>query len=141
MHLLDINVWLALAFVAHEHHQSAKSWFDGLPEDLRCFFCRYTQQGFLRLANNPSAFPGIAVSQSEAWTMYDLFLDDPRVEFADEPPTLEPTWRHSTQRQEFSTKVWGDAYLAAFAQAADLELVTFDKGFVQYKNLRHTILS
>jgi hypothetical protein len=140
MHLLDINVWLALAFVAHEHHQPAKSWFARLPDDRRCFFCRFTQQGFLRLANNPIAFPAIAVTQGEAWTMYDLFLNDPRVDFADEPPTLETIWRQLTQQPQFSTKVWGDAYLAAFAQAADLELVTFDKGFAQYKNLRHAIL-
>lgn len=113
MHLPDINVWLALAFIAHEHHMAAKSWFDGLPEDRRCFFCRFTQQGFLRLANNPTAFPGIAVTQSEAWTMYDLFLNDPRVEFADEAPTVETICRRLTQQQQFSPKVWGDAYLAA----------------------------
>jgi len=54
MHLLDINVWVALAFLAHHHHVPAKRWFDGLPDSSRCYFCRFTQQGFLRLANNPA---------------------------------------------------------------------------------------
>jgi predicted nucleic acid-binding protein len=46
-----------------------------------------------------------------------------------------------TQRKTFSPNVWSDAYLAAFAQAADFEVVTFDKGFMQYKNVRVAILS
>ncbi len=33
------------------------------------------------------------------------------------------------------------AFLAAFARAADLELVTFDKGFAQCTDLRCAILS
>jgi hypothetical protein len=141
MHLLDTNVWLALAFAAHQHHISAKFWFDALPDDRRCYFCRFTQQGFLRLANNPNLFPGIAVTQAEAWSMYDAFHNDPRVEFADEPPSLETIWRQLTQRPTFSSKSLSDAYLVAFAQAAGLELVSFDKGFAQYTSARHTILS
>ncbi len=34
-----------------------------------------------------------------------------------------------------------DAYLAAFAKAADFELVTFDRGLAEYRDLRCTILS
>jgi len=36
---------------------------------------------------------------------------------------------------------WADAYLAAFAKTANLELITFDKGFAQFAGLRLTILS
>ena len=46
-----------------------------------------------------------------------------------------------TQLPSFSTNVWTDAYLAAFATVADFELVTFDQGFLQFKNLRRTVLS
>ena len=52
MYLLDVNVWLALAFDTHVHHTVAKNWFDGLPTG-RFVFCRMTQQGFLRLATDP----------------------------------------------------------------------------------------
>lgn len=141
MHLPDINVWLALTFVTHVHHNSAQSWFDGLPGDRRCYFCRFTQQDFLRLANNPKVFPQAAVTQDVAWKLYDTIVSDTRIEFASEPPLLEPIWRQFTGLPRFSPNAWSDAYLAAFALAGGYEVVTFDKGFAQYKNLRCKILS
>jgi len=140
MYLADINLWLALAFRSHIHHESGTNWFEGLSNDS-CAFCRLTQQGFLRLATNPKALGAEAVSMSDAWLMFDEFLSDPRVSFAYEPATIEPLWRGYTMRRSFSPKVWSDAYLAAFALGAGLELVTFDKGFAQFQGLHCTILS
>jgi toxin-antitoxin system PIN domain toxin len=140
MHLLDINVWLALTFDAHFHHPAAKTWFDGLPGDALCFFCRHTQQGFLRLTTNQSVFGKHALILPDAWQKYDAFLGDPRVAFADEPAGLEHHWRMFTQIQSYSPHVWNDAYLAAFALAGGLNIVTFDKGFSQYQNVTCTIL-
>ena len=140
MLLPDVNVWLALAFDGHAHYSAAKQWFDGLSDQV-CYFCRLTQQGFLRLATNPSVFGKNAVTLPDAWQKYDDFLSDIRVSYAEEPYGLEDFWREYTQRQSFSPKVWNDAYLAAFARAAGLELITFDNGFTQYKNLSCTILS
>ena len=141
MYLPDINFWLALAFIAHVHHRSAHRWFDGL-RICRCFFCRFTQHGFLRLANNPRAFPLIAVTQVEAWKLYDTFVSNPRIDIASEPLTLETFWRQFTQLPQFSPHGWSDAYLAALSRRPPIfELVTFDKGFSQYRNLHLTILS
>lgn len=72
--------------------------------------------------------------------MYDDLLADPRVVFSEEPARLERVWRTYTRRRTFSSKVWNDGYLAAFAHTAGYELVTFDKGFSQYANLQLTIL-
>ena len=141
MHLPDINVWLALTFDLHVHHPAAKTWFDSLPSDAVCFFSRLTQQGFLRLATNPRVFGKHAVTLPDAWQKYDILLSDPRVAFAEEPADIENHWRTFTQSQSFSPQVWNDAYLAAFALAGNLELVTFDRGFSQYPNLTCTILS
>lgn len=140
MFLADVNVWLALAFESHVHHPSARNWFDSAA-DGSCFFCRLTQQGFLRLATNPKAFGDEAVPLRDAWRLYDAFVGDPRVACAVEPPNLEVLWRGHTQRRSFSPKVWNDAYLAAFAEAASLEIVTFDSGFTQYQSAQCTILS
>ena len=140
MFLPDINVWLAVAFASHSHQTPAKNWFDRL-SDERCSFCRLTQQGFLRLATNPKAFGKEALSMANAWRIYDTLLRDPLVSFSDEPDGLEPIWRGYTKRRTFSPKVWNDAFLAAFARAAGYELVTFDKAFTQYANLKCTILS
>ena len=92
MHLPDINVWLALAFEVHAHHRRAAEWFDQ-QEAGSCAFCRLTQQGFLRLATNPSVFGDEAVTVSRAWGCYDLLLADERVHFSDEPSGVEPLWR------------------------------------------------
>jgi predicted nucleic acid-binding protein len=54
---------------------------------------------------------------------------------------LETHWRNLTQGQSFSTKVWNDAYLAAFALAAGLKMITFDQAFAKYPNIKSTILS
>ena len=140
MLLPDVNVWPALTFDSHAHHPTAKSWFDALSSQP-CLFCRTTQQGFLRLATNGTVFGTNALSLGEAWEKYDILQSDPYVSYIDEPAGVEPLWRDHTKKRSFSPKVWNDAYLAAFAQAANLEVVTFDRGFAQYQNLRCAILS
>lgn len=139
MHLLDVNVWLALAFGSHVHHLAAKKWFDDSVPD-KCYFCRATQMGFLRLATNAKAFPQDAVSMSRAWAMYDLMIADLRIEYAEEPVDVLAIWRRNTQGTSFSPKVWMDAYLAAFAESADLQVVTFDQAFRHFASARTTIL-
>ena len=47
----DVNVWMALSFQGHVHHEIAREWFESLddPDDARLCFCRITQLSFLRL--------------------------------------------------------------------------------------------
>jgi toxin-antitoxin system PIN domain toxin len=138
MHLLDVNVWLALAFQRHTHHPAAARWFGRTAAG--CVFCRLTQAGFLRLATSASAIGPAAVKMADAWRAYDIFRADPKILYADEPAGLESVWRTNTQNLSFSPKVWNDAYLAAFAQLAGLEVVTFDQGFAQFSKIKLTIL-
>lgn len=140
MQLPDINFWLALAFQSHGHHGAAKAWMLSATEQS-CCFCRLTQLGFLRLSTNRKIFPQDARTMREAWDLYDELLSDIRVVYAEEPEETEATWRSLTPGSLYSTNVWADAYLAAFALTADLEVITFDHGFSQYQNLRCTILS
>src|SRR5262245_60114861 len=98
--LPDVNVWVAMTFDSHVHHLSAKAWFDAL-SDESVFFCRMTQQGFLRLATNPKAVGTDALTLSEAWQKYDVYLRDPRIGFANEPMNIEPQWRLFTQGRTF----------------------------------------
>jgi toxin-antitoxin system PIN domain toxin len=140
MFLPYINVWLALTFDSHVHHERAKRWFDALTTEP-IYFCRSTQQGFLRVATNPMAFGADAVTMSNAWRWYDLFLADGRIAFASEPAGIEPLWRGYTAGQTFSPKVWNDANLAAFANVAGWRLVTFDQAFVQYVGAAACVLA
>ena len=139
MHLPDINVWLALAFEVHFHHGTAKTWFEGTEPDS-CAFCRLIQQGFLRLATNPAVFKDEAVTMDVAWSCYDKLLEDERVYFMREPEGLEMAWRVSTRNLGYSHRVWNDTYLVAFAQTANLDIITFDQGFREYNTIRSTIL-
>lgn len=140
MYLLDINVWLALAFSQHKHHTSAHSWFGALPTNRQCNFCRYTQRGFLRLSTNPKSNPLQTQTMTQAWAIYDGLLRDPRIGFLAEPDVLESHWRQFSQLGSYSHNLWNDAYLAAFALAGNYEVVTFDKGFAQFPGLAATIL-
>jgi toxin-antitoxin system PIN domain toxin len=140
MLLPDVNVWLALAFAAHVHHLAARKWFDGLTDEI-CYFCRLTQQGFLRLSTNASVFGKDALTLPEAWEKFDLMMSDARVSVVAEPADIEVPWRANTHHQSFSPHVWNDAYLAAFAELADLEIVTFDHGFKQYPAVKLVVLS
>src|SRR5438105_1240252 len=139
MFLPDINFWLALTFEVHAHHVRAKEFFDTHPAD-EFSFCRFTQQGLLRIASNATVFHKEAVSLRQGWHLYDRILSDPRVRLADEPTDLEQYWRNYTNIESASPKLSSDAYLAAFARSADFQLVTFDKGFHQFKYLNFVIV-
>ncbi len=139
MHLPDINFWLALVFEVHAHHIQAKAWFEDAGADS-CAFCRLTQQGFLRLATNPAVFKEEAVTMGAAWSCYDQLIADERAYYMQEPDELEQAWRRFTEGRTYSHKVWNDAYLAAFSQKADLKIVTFDRGFRNYKDTEVTLL-
>lgn len=139
MFLPDINFWLALAFDADARHPSAKSWFDALAGET-CCFCRYTQQGFLRLANNPKVYPNDFLTPPAAWQAFDTMMTDSRIAFANEPADLETHWRRLTPVSGNAANCWNDAYLAAFAIAKQCEVVTYDSGFKKYAGLKYVVL-
>jgi uncharacterized protein len=140
MYLPDINVWLALAFEAHDQHRTAADWFATLGA-RSCAFCRFTQQGFLRLAANPAVLHDEAVTIVEAWSCYDTLLSDDRVFYLAEPAGLEQNWRrHTRKRGGYTHRVWNHAYLVAFAEAAGLVNVSFDRAFKDYVGVESVIL-
>ncbi|MFP4444086.1 MAG: TA system VapC family ribonuclease toxin [Spirochaetia bacterium] len=140
MYLLDINIWLALTFDAHEHHHHAGIWFDTNAEK-GCAFCRLTQMGFLRIATNRGIFGEDTLTLQDAWYYSEMLLNDYRIDFYNEPVGTEHFWKLFTSGKEYSPKVWNDAYLAAFTRAGDFHLVSFDRGFHKYSDLKMTILN
>lgn len=127
----DLNVWLALSYQAHIHHRVAREWFDSLPGSARLCFCRVTQIGFLRLLNTPAIMDAEVLTQKQAWGIYDHWLEDERIVFAEEPSTLEPIFRAGTQASRCEKKGWNDSYLLAFAQSSGFQMVTFDRAVHQ----------
>jgi uncharacterized protein len=124
----DINVWVALTYEGHAHHRTAASWFATLKPDISLVFCRLTQLGLLRLLTTDAVMGDEVMTQPQAWAAYDRWLQDPRVEFVDEPAEIEARFRALTRLRQPATKDWADSYLAAFAAVGQLTLVTFDRG-------------
>jgi toxin-antitoxin system PIN domain toxin len=125
----DINVWLALTHARHVHHDVANDWLATRESDVRLRFCRVTQLGFLRLLTAEVVMGEDVLSQVEAWKAYDRWLATGHVEMSEEPPRLDPGFRRLSRSRHASPKNWGDAYLAAFAEASEMTLVTFDRSF------------
>ena len=67
------------------------------------------------------------LSQTEAWRVYDRWLEDDRILFLEEPPLLGAPFRALSQQERPAPKNWADSYLAAFAIVGGLQLVTFDQ--------------
>jgi len=124
----DINVWVALTYDGHTHHSHAAKWFATLSPNTTLSFCRFTQLGLLRLLTAPAVMSDEVMTQPQAWAIYDHWLSDPRVEFVEEPSDLDTRFRSLTRLRQPATKDWADSYLAAFAMAGRLTLVTFDRG-------------
>jgi toxin-antitoxin system PIN domain toxin len=123
----DINVWVALTHAQHVHHLVASDWFDSLQPDVRFCFCRFTQLGLLRLLTAQAVMSDDVMRQAEAWAVYDRWLENERVSFAEEPHGLERRFRALTRGKQAAPKVWADAYLIAFAETSQFTLVTFDR--------------
>ena len=67
------------------------------------------------------------MTQRQAWRAYEDLRLDPRVDMLAEPSNLELILHRLSDRDEVSPKRWNDDYLIAFAEAAGLTLVTFDR--------------
>jgi uncharacterized protein len=138
--LIDANLWLALAFSDHEHHLKGKSWFDE-QRDGACAFCRVTQLALLRHLTNSRIMGKFVLTQEQAWRAFDEFMADPRCLFLDEPQSVESYFRSLTQASTSSLERWTDSYLARFALANGLQLVTFDRGFRRFDTLDLLVLT
>lgn len=145
MTLCDSNVWLALALSEHVHHSVARAWLKTVDKPESVFLCRATQQAILRLLTNPSVLGlyGLPpLTNRQAWSICEALLADDRIAYhADEPAGLEPLWKEYALRGTASSKLWMDAYLAAFARAGGYRMVTTDEAFRQFRGLDLLVLT
>lgn len=138
MLLADSNFWVALSLASHPFHDAAKSWLTRRSPRERIGFCRFTQLSFLRLMTTAAVMApyGIPPLQNEAaWMMYQDFRRHKRIAFIDEPSGLDALWHRLAARPVPSPKLWMDAYLAAFAIAGTIRLITADTAFRQFADL------
>ena len=134
--LFDTSVWLPAIFKQHQFHNVARQALQQATKTQPAIFCRATQQSVLRLTSTA----GIArtygeqpLTNRDAWLTLDALQALPQVAWRDEPAGLLPHWRNLAALDTSSPKVWMDAYLAAFAIAAGLRLVTLDGDFKNFE--------
>ena len=68
------------------------------------------------------------LSQRQAWDVYDRCFEDSRVFFLQQPANLGKMFRGIAQQARPAAKDW---VVLAFAEAADLSVVTFDRAIKQ----------
>jgi uncharacterized protein len=133
--LLDTNVWLAAVFPAHSSHGLAKQVLAQPMPGQALVWCRATQQSFLRLVSTPTvhkAYGSAKKTNRDALDMLDALNALPQVAWREEAPGVYDLWRKLARLDSASPKVWTDAYLAAFALAGGMQLVTLDSDFKNY---------
>jgi uncharacterized protein len=136
--LYDSSVWVALSFASHVCHSAAAREFAAADSGNPAVFCRATQISFLRLLTTPviqSRYGSDLISNAIAWNKCQELLALPQVAWMEEPGGLELLWGQCASRPTASPKIWMDAWLAAFAMAADIELATCDQDFNAFRPL------
>jgi toxin-antitoxin system PIN domain toxin len=132
VHLLDVNVLLALAWPNHVHHQPAHAWFQA-NQKKGWATCPITQAGFVRLSCQP-AVTRLLIPVLEAVHILTASTKSPHHQF----------WEHDTPvaslLPEMLARVMGpkqltDAVLVDLAIRRQGALATFDR---HMKNLLPT---
>lgn len=141
--LPDVNVWLALAVKQHPHHEAAAAdWNDQDAHggtgrgDNKLWFCRITMLGFVRLLSQPKVMADQALTLAQAFAAYQSFAALPEVGLHNEPANCSSELQRLVS-SELPSRRLTDAYLAAFAKAGGLRLVTFDTDFDRFGGLDH----
>ena len=135
----DVNVWLALVHAGHPHHAAARKWWGGR-RGGPVWFCRVTMLGLVRLLAQPRVMgPGV-LSAAAAMDVYAQLSDWPGVGVLPEPAGCEAAYRRLVD-PSLPPRLLTDAYLAAFAQSANIRLVTFDGDFARFRPLTRLTLS
>jgi len=132
--LLDANVWVALSVTDHVHHQRSLDYW-GASDVSEFAFCRVTQLALLRLLSNRHLLGDSALDGHAAWEALRVWRASPLVTYIEEPPALDEILGAWGGQLDVRGKQWTDAYLAAFATAAGVRLVSFDSDFARYPGL------
>jgi len=133
--LFDTNVWLAAVFTTHPFHVLAQNALQRATPAEPAVFCRATEQSFLRLASTPSLlklYGAEGLTNRDALLALNALQGLRQVCVRDEPRGALPLWHALSARDSASPKVWMDAYLAAFATAGGLRMVTPDRDFKNF---------
>ncbi len=132
--LPDINVWLALSAPGHPMRQAAERyWREQAAE--RVALNTVTMLGLVRILTAAPVVGGEAIAPHDAWSVLRGWMGLSQVVYLYEPGGCRMRLDDLVSDQRVTPRGWTDAYLAAFAMAAGLRVVSFDADFGRYPAL------
>ena len=124
MHLLDVNVIVALCDTAHEFHKDASAWFVGVRSDGWAT-CPITENGLVRIFGHP-AYPDGPGSPAKARTLLQALTRTlGHVFWADDVSIADPVVFPSLDNASSSSMT--DLYLLGLAIHRGAKFATFDR--------------
>jgi hypothetical protein len=98
-------------------------------------FNAVTMMGLVRLFATAPLYEGRRLDPTSAWAVFQSWMHQPETIYLPEPAGCRDTLDELVRAGHVLSKEWTDAYLAAFATAGRLRLVTLDRGFRHYPSL------
>lgn len=135
--LLDSNVWVASTFTSHPFHAASLNVLRRAKPSQPVLFCGATELSFLRLITSErlrAHYGATGMTNRHALAVLHALRARPGIGRAEEPPGTIALWHRLADRETAASKVWMDAYLAAFAIAGSLRFVTLDADFRAYES-------
>ena len=136
----DVNVWVALSTADHPFHVAAKRYFES-DATRNLAFSWVTAIGLLRVTCHRHTFGGEPLTPKEAWQNYIKWRSRPDVVLVGDAENIDSTLNRWVTEGKATAKNWTDLYLAAFATAHGLRLVTFDRDFKALTGANVLVLS
>ena len=137
--LPDLNVWLALAWPAHSHHQHAvQYWEQQAAEEV--LFCTVTALGLVRLVCQPKLMGTAVRNTTEASDLLNTLCRQPGVRVAEPEDDGWEVFRQLLRSDAIPARLCTDAHLAALAIANGWRLVSFDRDFERFEALEKLTL-
>ena len=140
-YIADANVLLPVLTEGHAHRTPAVEWWESC-DDGDVGLGLPVRMALLRLLTNIRVMGSGTLRPEQAWDAVDHLINDPRIWLIDQTPQAHAKhWRANVARREPSPDLWTDAWLAALAQATGCEMITFDRGFRSFAELKLRLLS
>ncbi len=130
--IADVNVILPLILEQHSHRVAASAWWETQPDE-GVIVTLPVRMAILRLLTNRTLMGTGVLEPGQAWHTLSRLTYDARAVVQHNPPAgLDALWLTFVRSREPTPNLWTDAWLAAFAEAENAEMVTFDKGFRRF---------
>ncbi len=136
MKLLDVNVLLAAHRTDHPQFGTAKPWFDELIRTAEPFGApRSVWASFVRLSTHRRVF-STPTSVSAAFGFATAVIAQPRYVGIEPGAGHERIFQRVCADADCSGDLVADAFLAAIAIEHGCDLVSFDRDFARFQELR-----